>query len=212
MSKGLFSRKIKYDNGSVTTFEERFHQRTISLLTCCIPNVQLNDFALDFKGLKPEINWGNGRVSFFLWVLISEGQKKRCFSHTTVSNKNYLEFRFISLSTESLFSSSFFERTLFQHRIFKLFYLELNILNQRTNIINRLINKKSNFIKDLKSTSQWIKRPSKINLKTAKSEKAPCTNALNSWKSGANVGLSLPWIIFSPSPTNLANNSQTLSI
>lgn len=106
MCEWLFAGKIKYDNGSLAPFEKRFDNWSVFLLASCVPNMKFYDLALNLKRLQSEINSCDRWLCLSFSIFIGKGHEKWSFTHTAVSNQNYLKFCFVWFCAKRLFSAA----------------------------------------------------------------------------------------------------------
>jgi len=76
MNECLFMRKIENYDCALASFKKWLYHGSISLLACCIPNMEFYHFPINLKGLKSEINSCYCCIGFlFIFIFISEFEK-----------------------------------------------------------------------------------------------------------------------------------------
>ncbi len=75
MKERLLIRKIKNNNSALTAFKKGLNQWAVSLLTSCVPDVELYHLSINLERLEPEINCRNWWTRFILTLFIGKCQK-----------------------------------------------------------------------------------------------------------------------------------------
>lgn len=77
-------------NNFKVTFVVSINNRSESLLSGSVPDLQLDDFIVDFDGLEPEINSNRNHV-VFIELVIGKSEEQRGFTDGTVTDHYKLE-------------------------------------------------------------------------------------------------------------------------